>query len=285
MIFTRPVVFAEALEKLGRRQIVAAGLDTQQWRYLVPLAFREQSFWSSQIESVRFLQRAKNRITDFLAVKSEMLPNGEIALKVGGRADFIADMQKFAIAEGMGPIEPTDAGTLKDITSERRLGLIFDTQTRQAQDFGNWQQGMDPDVLDAYPAQRFVRERAVTVRRQSHLEFEGVVRLKSDVEFWRAVNQDFQVPWGPWGWGCGHDVEDVPRKEAERLGLIAPGEAAKPVALPLNENLQASISGLDPEILRLLIAAFGAQVKISGDTAFWGGQTARELPSAAAIQP
>jgi hypothetical protein len=35
-------------------------------------------------------------------------------------------MAEFAIGEGMGPILPELAGTVRDITSEKRLGLIFD---------------------------------------------------------------------------------------------------------------------------------------------------------------
>ena len=61
--------------------------------------------------------------------------------------------------------------------------------------------------------------REVKTERESHIPFEDKVFLKSDPVWAEQINQDFEVPWGPWGWGCGHDVEDVDRDEAESLGL------------------------------------------------------------------
>lgn len=79
------------------------------------------------------------------------------------------------------------------------------------------------------------------------------------------INADFGVPWGPWGWGCGHDVEDVDRGEAEELGLIEPETELAPVAKNFNENLRASTSGMEPELLEKLLRVFGAKVEHDGN--------------------
>jgi len=274
MQFIKPTPFKEALEKLDQKTIVTSKLDAEAWSRL-PLALRERAFFSSEIESARFLQRARDAIRDHLTSAREEieLPDATktTALKTGSRAQFVRDLQRFAVAEGMAPLDPDDADTIKDIRTQQRLELIFDTQTRQAQDYGWWQQGQDPDVLDEFPAQRFIREVAVKEPRDWHTRFEGEVHLKSDIDFWRAVNQDFGVPWGPWGWGCGHDVEDVDRAEAERLGLIKPGERAQPIEQPFNRDLQASVRGLDPDMIQHLKDSLGAQVKIDKDAAWWKG--------------
>jgi hypothetical protein len=274
MQFIKPIHFKEAVDLLGSKSLIGSKLNSEQWSD-VPLALRLRAYFSSQIESARFLQRSRDGIADFLQEAREevILPDGSktTALKTGSRADFVKRMQDFAIAEGMGPLDPKDAGTIKDIRTERRLGLIFDTQVRQAQDYGNWKQGMDADVLNAFPAQRFIRVKPAKEPRDTHHLHENEAQIKTDLAFWKALNQDFGVPWGPWGWGCGHDVEDVDRAESERIGLVAPGQDLQPVDESFNADLQASVRGLDPELTGQLKSEFGDQIQIRDDAAWWKG--------------
>ncbi len=274
MQFVKPTKFTEAIKKLGERNVVTSTLDSLAWS-AVPTALRERALFSATIENARFLQRAKDALMDWLsgAIETVTLPDGSTttALAMGSRAQFVRDMSQFAVAEGMGPLRPGDEGTIKDITSQKRLELIFDTQIRMAHDYGNWQQGMDPNVLDEFPAQRFIRVVDVKEERDMHRIFENQVALKTDLNFWLRVNEDFGVPWGPWAWGCGHDVEDVDRAEAEALGLIGPGQAVAPAVKDFNDRLQASATGLDPELEQFLGQAFGDQVEIKDGTISWKG--------------
>lgn len=276
MQLVKPLPFAEAVEKLGSRSLIGSALSSAEWRD-VPVALRERAFFSSQVESARFLQRARDGLADFLQSNRETLPDGRTALRTGSRADFVKSTQDFLKTEG---VERTTGG-LKDLAGERRLGLIFDTQVRQANDYGYWRQGQDPDVLDAFPAQRFIRVLEVKDPRDAHAQYEDQVYLKSD-PIWTRINDDFGVPWGPWGWGCGHDVEDVSRDEAEALGLLQPGQAVKPDEKHFNENLQASTRGLDPELLEKLKAEFGDQLVIEGDAMRWSGTLPGATPPARA---
>lgn len=281
MQFVSPIPFHEAIDKLGDKSPIGAALSSAQWS-AVPVALRERAMFSASVESIRFLARTQELLGDFLEAKRETLPTGEVALKTGGRAQFVQAMREFAIAEGMGPLDPKDAGTIKDIQSQKRLELIFDTQVKQAHEFGNWKQGMDADVLDEFPAQRFIRVVDVDQPRDPHKPVEGAVVLKTDLAFWIRVNEDFGVPWGPWGWGCGHDVEDVDRTEAEQIGLLTHGQAVQPVEKDFNEHLQASVRNLDPELQELLKKSFGNQVKIENGAAWWkGDRTGKKLAGVA----
>lgn len=262
MQFVKPVPFDEAVTKLGRKTLIGSKLSSSEWRD-VPAALRERAFFSAQVESLRFLQRARDGIAEFL--QSSRDDAG--ALATGSRAQFVKQMQEFLASEG---VERTSGG-LQDLAGEKRLGLIFDTQTRQANDYGYWREGQDADVLDAFPAQRFIRVIDVKEPRNEHTQYEGLVALKSD-PVWTRINEDFGVPWGPWGWGCGHDVEDVSREEAESLGLIAPGQPVVPAEKNFNENLKASTRGLDADLLAKLRAEFGDQVIIDGDEMRWRGE-------------
>lgn len=277
MQFVEPVGFEEALRKLGERTAVGSGLTASEWRD-VPAALRERAFFSSRVESIRFLQRAREAIGDWLASSRERLESGEEALKAGSRAVFVEQMRRFALSEGMGPLEPEDAGTVRDITSERRLGLIFEVQTQQAADYGWWRQGQQPEVLNEWPAMRFVRVKEVAQERDAHRPHEGRVYLKNDPVWERVINQDFGVPWGPWGWGCGHDVEEVDREEAEALGLVKRDEVLAPAERWFNENLRASVKGLDEDLVGRLAAEFGDRVEVGGEALRWRGEAlGREL--------
>ena len=273
MQLVKPLPFAEAVDKLGAKSLIGSALSSAEWRD-VPVALRERAFFSSQVESVRFLQRGRDSINDFL--KSSRDPGAGDALKTGSRADFVKEMQDFLAREGV----QRDTGGLTDITSERRLGLIFDTQVRQANDYGYWREGQDPDVLDAFPAQRFIRVLDVKEPRTDHTQYEDQVFLKND-PIWTIINDDFGVPWGPWGWGCGHDVEDVSRDEAEAMGLLSAGQEVTPDTRSFNENLEASTKGLDPDLLEKLKADFGDQIEITGETIKW----AKEIKQAQFAPP
>src|SRR5690349_13700546 len=109
MQFVKPIPFQEAIDKLGSKSIIGSTLDSEQWSR-VPVALRERGFFSSTVESTRFLQRGRDSINDFLTSAREeiTLPDGSktTALKIGSRADFVKQMQDFAYSEGMGPLDP-----------------------------------------------------------------------------------------------------------------------------------------------------------------------------------
>jgi hypothetical protein len=154
---------------------------------------------------------------------------------------------------------------------------------QQSGDYGYWRQGMDPDVLDEFPAMRFIRVKAVKEPRTSHERYEDQVYLKTDPIWALEINEDFGVPWGPWAWGCGHEVEDVDRDEAESLHLIAPGERLQPDVKNFNENLQASAAGIEPDLLAKMKNVFGKQLVIVGDVIKWRAPAA-EIPAPPAVE-
>ena len=276
MQFIAPLPFQEAIDKLDDKSLIGSQLSSSEWSD-VPVELRDRAFFSSRVESVQQLQRMQNLIGDFLA--GEHISNGpnETLLSVGSRAAFVNQMQQYLAASG---IDRT-TGDLQDITSQPRLGIIFDTQVRSAQDFGHWKQGMDPDLLDAFPAQRFIRVQDVKEPRQSHEQYQDQVYLKTDPIWQLVINHDFGVPWGPWGWGCGHDVEDVDRPTAERLNLLRPGQRLQPSKFGFNHNLGASIKRLDPDLVDKLRGAFGNQITIQGDMIRWTKAAAPAVPAPA----
>ena len=234
--------------------------DEQEWadeEYEV----ETRAFFSSRVENARFLDRAKGFLGDRIQNITEETPGGT-ALKAGGRADFVRDMRDFMVKEGMAKQDEfRDARGVTDIRSEARLKLIYDTNLRQAYGYGEWKQGQTPAILESYPAQRFRRSFKVTTPRPLHVENDGEVRLKSDVDFWLEMNNEeiggFNVPWGPWGFNSGMGIEDVDREEAIKLGLKV--DDVEPTKGELNDNLTYSTKTMDDDVkakLRKELEAF-----------------------------
>lgn len=255
MTFAEPIPFAEAIAKLAGRRIIPSAANTAQWAQ-IETALRERAFFSSRVESARVLQSMRDYLVDFL--EENRMENG--GLVAHSRAEFVANMRELAIREGLGKIDPKTGridpnireNDLTDIRSIRRPQLIFDTQTESAQEYGYWSQGQDPDILNVFPAQRFIRIRPVLAPRAYHSANEGTIRRKDDLQFWLSMNRDFGVPWGSWGFGSGMGVEDVDRDEAEAAGVIKPGQRVKPLAKDFNDGLSASVRDLDSDILAAL---------------------------------
>ncbi|HSI15710.1 MAG TPA: hypothetical protein VK961_26925, partial [Chthoniobacter sp.] len=63
------------------------------------------------------------------------------------------------------------------------------------------------------------------------------------------------------------------REDAEKWGLLSPGEKITPNAQEFDDSLAASVQGLDDQMRGALKKIFGDQVKIEGDTAIWQGNT------------
>ncbi len=268
---TKPAPFVEAVKKLGSKRRVARDLSSAEWRE-IPTALRERAFFSAHMESARWLQQAQNTIRDFLESNRQgvTLPDGtkSTSLKAGGRESFVHQMRALF---GGGPDE--GGGAITNTSASTRLRLIFTTQTRQAWGFGHFKEGNQPEILDAWPAQRFIRGGFVQEPRPLHEANEGAVRLKDDHDFWRSMNQPeiggFDVPYPPFGFNSQMDVEDVTREEAEALGLLKPGEQIENPEIGFNEQLAASTRGLSPEMIGKLRAGLGEEAVFEKDKVHW----------------
>lgn len=273
----KPKTFKEAIEFiLGKTAVPTDEWDPDLWRGEErEVALR--AFWVSRVENARFLDRAQAFLFDTLTNGTEKVvgPDGveRIALRGGGRARFVRVMREFMIKEGMVSGEDeffiVNQKDVRDIRSEARLRLIYDTNMRQAYGYGQWKQGQTPAILRRFPAQRFVRDREVFEERPRHREHEGDVRLKSDEEYWADYQNDpeiggFGVPWPPFGFNSGMGVRDVDAEEAEALGLDL-SKVKEDFKKTLNTGLSASVKKMDPEVKKKLIAELRAKAKAAGE--------------------
>jgi hypothetical protein len=278
---------AEAVAKLDKRSPVAVKLSSYEWSK-VPVALRERAQFSAHVANARFLQNVQDKVRGRLAWATETIAKSETA--AGGealfdRSSFISDMRAIATDEGLNTTTPNFYGSVRDIRSAKRLGLIWDQQVTQATEFARWKSDMDPDVLDAWPAQRFVRiedrdnprpvwfwtdrwaESYAAVGGVGALE-NAMIALKTS-PIWARLSI-FGTPWPPFAWGSGMGLEDVDRDQAESLGLIQPRQVINPVEDPgFNSGYEIGVKDLDPRWTNWLLRKLGDAVQMADGVLKW----------------
>lgn len=259
-----PTPFQPALDRLAAKTPVGSVFRSAEWAEM-PLALREQAFQTAGLERAQTVARMQGLIKKALTPTAGAAQGGEVFMD---KSRFVALMRQH-----LGAV-PGDSGRLTDITSNRRLALIYNVQVEDAYSHGRWKVGQDPTILDEYPAQELVRVES----RDTHRDWEArwddkggarpqgrMVALKND-PIWSAISR-FGRPWPPFDFGSGIGVQDVDREEAEALGLIQPNETVPPDEQDFNAKLEASAP--TPEVQRALKETFGEQIEIEGGKARW----------------
>jgi hypothetical protein len=270
--------YLEALRALLRRKAAPSTFNSADWQAVGP-AIRQRSFFSATINSAKVLNRMRNMLLDWQAGTTETVTNpttgaDETVYKVGGLAEFRERAGTLLVSEGLA--EPSDFKDtrISNVVSNSRLQLIFNTNTEQAQTFAYWQTRVtNPRTLNRWPAARFFRRPGAVTPRDRHVAAEGQVRRYDDFEFWLFQNAadigGFEVPWGPFGFNSYMVQQPVSRAEAEKLGLVRPGEVLVvpdltcfgiTPAKQLNTGVEANVDDLPPDLRREAIAAVTARL-------------------------
>lgn len=248
-----------------RRESLPTGLSSYDLAKLPP-AVRDRSFFAARIESSRVLNDLRSLIEDAV--------NPANGAPVMSRARFIAEA-RIRLGAPAG-----DSGDLTDITSSRRLGLIYDMQVEEIAAYVRWKNWGSANRLLTYPCQELVRVRDSAVPRdwEERWASEGgefpdrrMIARKTD-PIWRAISR-FGRDWPPFDFNSGMGLREISRAEAERVGAIRKGERLTPVSDPgFNANLSASVHDFSPETLHELLATFDGRARIEGERIVWVGE-------------
>ena len=255
-------------ENILRRNIVASGLSSAEWER-IPAAIRDRAFFSSRVESARFLETARNRIADLLANRKDA--DGAFASRARVVADIMHAAREAGIARGTQSL--TDPGSLA------RARVIVDTNAGLAAGYAQAELGSSLGARMAFPAQELLRfeerlkPRDWTARWAAaggRLYAGRMVALKDD-PVWTAISR-FGLPYPPFDYNSGMGVEDVSYDEAVELGVIE--EGYRP---PEESPLQSFNKGLEADLQmpsngsawQRLKEAFGDQIRMVDGKAVW----------------
>lgn len=266
MTLTAPIGFREALDQLRRRGIMPTILKTADLERLGQDVLRA-SFFSAQTTAVDLLDGYKERLTSLLEPRAVRRadrvtpenPEGWVTEGIN-EAEFRTQIKELLGRMGYDP-DPEKRGTIEDLSSDARIELVIRTNVEMAQNHGYWQQGQDPDLLLAFPAQELYRAEdrkdkrgwiqrwrgtggQVYPGRSPGLPLEkgfseGRLIARKDSPVWAAINR-FGNPYPPFDFNSGVDVRDIGFEEARELGVIRPGERVAPQIVRFGASLEAA---------------------------------------------
>jgi hypothetical protein len=259
-----PVPFIEALKQLRARGLLPTSWDTARLREL-DAAVRRQSFFSAQTTETGLLAEYKGIIENIVEPGTEQRADRETASNPSGftttgfnPATARAHIKDFLDRIGYQP-EKGKAGTLLDLSSDKRVDLVVKTNVQLSHGAGRFiQENADPDVVDLFPALELVRfedrkeprdweqrwriasSTVGDVDAARCLGLQGRMCALKSSEIWQALGdgaggyQDtLGNPYPPFAFNSGMWTEEVSRDEAEDLGLLGKGEKAEPAAFSL----------------------------------------------------
>ena len=214
----------KAVSRFDGRRAAPSTRTSAEWERVAP-ALREKCFFSARVNDAEVLGKMRELIGKAVD-SSKRNPNEALV----SQDKFISEMKSFLRSRGY-----TMGGSkLTDITSRRRLGLIYDMNVQEAREYARYVRGQDADALDMYPAQEFVRVESRRVPRTDwpvrwraaggKIRGGRMVALKSD-PVWTNLSR-FGRPYPPFDYGSGMGVEDIDREEAVELGLLPDDEPA-----------------------------------------------------------
>lgn len=247
MLFDAPVAMTTALRVLGEKALMPTNLSSLALRAL-DRDIRAKSLFSARTMYVDYLGEIKDQVGAMLAGETN-LATGRIELQQKLRKLAYERREKAGAANiGEGPIT--------DLSSDRRIDLVLNTNLRMAANQGEKLDGEGEDARWQFPARELVRfyDREVPrgyerrggglqavpgdswldrwVRAGGRLVQGRMVALKDDAVWGRLGDSglfedgtDSEVP--PYAFNSGYDWIEVGRAECVALGLITGDEQPK----------------------------------------------------------
>lgn len=251
--------FVEGFLRLISKRILPTSLASREIALRLDAQIKRDAIFSARVENARVLQRIRDvvaRVVRGATPESQAARDAGTAPLVLSPADAKLQILRQLQASGYQP-DPRDEGTIKDLTSDKRLDLIVETNEATQHGHGRWVSSQDPDTLDAFPAWELVRISPALEPRDWRTRwmiaggqtFGGRMIALKNSPVWEGLGSSrlfpdaLDNPFPPFAFNSGMDVRDISRRECEALGLLRPGEpapAANPVAARQSAEVDAT---------------------------------------------
>jgi hypothetical protein len=265
----------DAVDMLTRKVPVGSAMSSREWEAL-QAEIKLRAMFSARVENERLLEEMRSRLQVRI----------ELAKKDGRTMDrgvFIEEMREELRKAGYKRGEAR-RGSVQDLKSSRRLGLIWDMNVAQAQGYARWKSAMTPEGLETEPCYELIRTMGrMEVRPwpviwgQAGGEFydgpgsnddypnaPGRMIAKKTDPIWTRISR-FGTPWPPFDWGSGMSLRGIDRDEADAFGITTPDEQLAPLDTPFNAETKASVKGIPEAGRKRILDALAGDVEIVGD--------------------
>ncbi len=253
------------------RDLLPTSLGTAEIRTRIAADVRARSVFSARMTNSIVVSEVK-RVVDLLADGDINHADARLAIKEVLMAVGYTPEGGFP-EDGPGTVPPAMRGSLQDLSSDRRINLIIETQLALVRGRAQQLRGMREEVLAQFPAWELVRIHPREVPRDwpgrwviaGGTLYDGrMIAFKADPvwgELGSAGNFDdaLDVDFPPFAFQSGMGWRPVSAAECRALGVTGPdGESIeqwlaqdRPVLLGTQAALpppQASVKGIDPAI-------------------------------------
>jgi hypothetical protein len=272
MAFDTPVSSSEALSYLKGKMTLPTDLRTWALDKLTP-ELRQRLAFSAGVTKAEIVDEFYGRVQQMVSGTAD-------------RATMRLKLKEMLQEMDYSPKQGQEGG-LKDLSSDKRLNLVLDTNVAQAQSYAWWQAGQEPELLNAFPAQEFLRVESRINERNWSARWDAarmetqtsgatasssgrMVALKNH-PIWSKLSR-FGTPYEPFDFNSGMGVEDVDRADAIALGIIDATTQLQSQKRGLNDTLQASPSIANAALRKELEATGIGSFDASGVFRLKGGK-------------
>lgn len=237
---------------------------------------RMRSVFSARTTNAEYLGEVAQVVDDMLAGKINMATG---RLRLMRKLKQLGYDPEIGFPADMATIPPAERGSLQDLSSDARLNLMLETNTRMAANYGRMADGNDPYARHAYPAWELVRLFIRAVPRgsaESHsvgweprwndageaVEWEGAMHspmvARKDSPIWQALGDGagghtdtLSNPFPPFAFNSGLAWKAVDRARCLALGLITAAETVGEMdgqLTPAAQEINDIVGGLSPDL-------------------------------------
>lgn len=263
--------FLAGMRRAASQGLVPTSMSSREIGLRLSGEVRRAARFSARVENARVLQTISDTVGAIVGGVTEASQarrdagDGPLLLSM---ADAKAELLRVLDETGYQPADG-EAGTIKDLRSDRRRDLILETNEALIENHGRWVAAQDPIVLDAFPAWELVRISPAEEPRNWLTRwmmaggqiFRGRMIALKGASVWDALGDTrlfddaLGNPYPPFAWNSGMDLRDIDRQEAEELGVIPKGAAApRPDIRALTEAMQVAGERFDGAIRAALEA-------------------------------
>jgi hypothetical protein len=240
----------------------------------VPEVLKSRAVFSARTTNARYLAELKTRVERYLAAgyKGDKATL-RVELKRELRRLGYSPLTGFPGDEGLG-IPPAEPGSLRDLSSDRRINLILDTQLRLMTGKAQRAAGLSAMAMEIFPAWELVRTEGRRIPRDwpnrwveaGGTLFEGRMIALKDAEVWSVIGDPaifadaLGVDHPPFAHASGMGWQGVDEEECLRLGVLKERRPVPPREVKIFDVVPeavASTKGMDEGVLAVLKRKLG----------------------------
>jgi hypothetical protein len=243
--------FLEALRQLRGTRVMPTALGSAELQTQYSAAARRRSFTSARTLLTDLLESYRRNVESIINPTIERDPdrvteNNPEGFVTRGMDMATARLKAKQLLQKLGyRPDPTKRGGVQDLSSDKRINLVLNTNVQLMQGAGHFIQGNDEGTIEAFPCWELKRFEDREEKRDWPHRFRIASQVANDVDAARVLEQTGRMiarkdsgiwqelgngaggymdtlgnPYPPFAFSTGMWVQDVAYEDAELLGLV-----------------------------------------------------------------